>query len=280
MTTATAVRINSLDVPGATLYYEVRGSGPALLMIPGGPADATAFRDVAQELASNYTVITYDPRDLSNSTAQVPTPSEKIVETYADDAHRLLAAVTKEPAFVLASSGGCAFALELATRHPEQLRAVIVHEPPMPSLQPDPARIRAEMADIVSTFKAQGIGPAMGKFMVHTRIKGGPPPAPDHEPTPEELAAQARFQRNMEFWLGTYFQAIANYEPDLATLKTSPVRFIPGVGDESGGELAHDGGIGLGQQLGTDAVVFPGAHGGFGTHPRQFAVKLREVLEG
>jgi hypothetical protein len=136
------------------------------------------------------------------------------------------------------------------------------------------------MADIVATFKTQGIGPAMGKFMVHTRIKGGPPPAPDHEPTPEERAAQAQFQRNMEFWLGTYFQAIANNEPDVATLKSSAVRIVPGVGDESRGELAHDGGLGLARQLGTEAAVFPGAHGGFGTHPQQFAVRLREMLEG
>ena len=30
----------TLKVPGATLYYEVRGTGPVLLCIPGGPTDA------------------------------------------------------------------------------------------------------------------------------------------------------------------------------------------------------------------------------------------------
>ncbi len=33
----------TLDVPGASIYYEVRGSGPVLLCIPGGPAVASAF---------------------------------------------------------------------------------------------------------------------------------------------------------------------------------------------------------------------------------------------
>jgi pimeloyl-ACP methyl ester carboxylesterase len=33
----------TLNVPGASLYYEVRGSGPVLLMMPGGPADAASF---------------------------------------------------------------------------------------------------------------------------------------------------------------------------------------------------------------------------------------------
>lgn len=50
-----------LRVPGANLYYEVRGSGPVLLMMPGGPADARAFRLIAEPLASDYTVATYDP---------------------------------------------------------------------------------------------------------------------------------------------------------------------------------------------------------------------------
>ena len=31
---------HTLKVPGASLYYELRGSGPVLLFMPGGPADA------------------------------------------------------------------------------------------------------------------------------------------------------------------------------------------------------------------------------------------------
>jgi hypothetical protein len=32
-----------LEVPGATLYLETRGSGPVLLCISGGPTDAGLF---------------------------------------------------------------------------------------------------------------------------------------------------------------------------------------------------------------------------------------------
>ena len=38
-----AVTTNTLKVPGSKLYYEVRGSGPVLLCIPGGPTDAGVF---------------------------------------------------------------------------------------------------------------------------------------------------------------------------------------------------------------------------------------------
>jgi pimeloyl-ACP methyl ester carboxylesterase len=36
-------RADTLRVPGATLHYEVCGTGPVLLLIPGGPADAGGF---------------------------------------------------------------------------------------------------------------------------------------------------------------------------------------------------------------------------------------------
>jgi pimeloyl-ACP methyl ester carboxylesterase len=40
------MKTETLQVPGASLYYEVRGSGPVLLMIPGGPMDADGFKDM------------------------------------------------------------------------------------------------------------------------------------------------------------------------------------------------------------------------------------------
>ena len=95
-----------LGVPGASLYYEVRGSGPVLLMMPGGPADAGAFRRIAEPLESHYTVVTYDPRGLSHSTLDGPLQDDRIVEIFADDVHRLLTAAAKEGADVFASSGG------------------------------------------------------------------------------------------------------------------------------------------------------------------------------
>src|ERR1700687_129353 len=113
MSSSVAAKIGTLKVPGASLYYEVQGSGPVLLMMPGGPADATAFRSIARELAHHYSVVTYDPRGLSRSTLEGPLDEERIVEVFADDVHRLLAAVTKEKADVFGSSGGARVQLGL-----------------------------------------------------------------------------------------------------------------------------------------------------------------------
>ena len=274
------LKASLLKVPGASIYYEVRGSGPVLLMMPGGPADAGAFHRIAGYLEPDYTVVTYDPRGLSHSPLDGPVRDDRIVEIFADDAHRLLAATGKEPAFVFGSSGGAVIALELAARHPEQIRILVSHEPPAPALLPDPARERAAMAEIVQTYRTAGIGPAMQKFMVQTRIRSGPPPPPPGEPTPEMREGMAQMKRNMDFWLGHYFMAIAAYEPDFGALTAGPFRIVPGVGAESRGELANEGGLALAKRLGTEAVVFPGAHGGFESHAPEFAVRLREVFAG
>jgi len=278
MQTTAATKTDHLKVPGASIYYEVRGTGLVLLLMPSGPADAGAFRNIAGYLASNYTVVTYDPRGLSHSPLEGPLNDARIVEIFADDAHRLLAAVTKEPAFVFASSGGATIALELAARHPEQIRTLVPHEPPSAALQHDPARARAQMVDIVETYRSAGLGPTMQKFMAHTRIRQAPPPPPPGEPTPEMREGMAQMQRNMDFWFRHYFQAIGDYQPDFDALKSGSTRIVPGVGDASRGELAHEGGLGLAKRLGTEAVVFPGAHGGFDTNAPEFAVRLGEVF--
>lgn len=55
-------RIDTLQVPGASLYYEVCGSGPVLLLIGAGAADAAIFNGIATHLANHYTIVSYDRR--------------------------------------------------------------------------------------------------------------------------------------------------------------------------------------------------------------------------
>lgn len=266
-----------LDVPGARLYYEVRGNGPVLLLMPGGPADASVFGPIVRYLVDAFMVVTYDPRGLSRSPLTGPLDDQKIVEVFADDVHRLLEATTSEPAYVFGSSGGASIALDLVARHPEQVSVLVSHEPPSPDLMDDPDQDRAEMLEVIAAYRAGGLRAAMDKFAAHSRITG-PPPQQSGEITPEMREGQARMMKNMDFWFGHYFQGIADFRPDVNRLKSVSTRIVPGVGEQSRGEVAHEGGLGLARILGVEAVVFPGAHGGFDTHPEAFAQKLRTVL--
>ncbi len=270
-----------LKVPGASLYYEIRGSGPVLLMIPGGPTDATAFAGIAHRLSDRYTVVTYDPRGLSRSKLDVVPEDQRIVETLADDVHRLLVAVGSEPAFVFANSGGALIGLELVTHHPQQVQTLIAHEPPAAALLPDGSAFRAAIQEVYDTYRSVGIGPAMQKFLAVAGLNDGPQPVesgPQGEPNPEMLEAMAQMQRNMEFFLAHYLRAVTDYQPDIAALLTGSTRVVAAVGEASRGQVAHRCGVGLAQRLGTEVVVFPGDHGGFSTHPDEFAVMLHKVL--
>jgi pimeloyl-ACP methyl ester carboxylesterase len=269
------VTTHTLRAPGATLQYEVRGAGPVLLLIPGGPMDAGGFASVASLLTDQYTVVTYDPRGLSRSThhdtARTVTP-----DLQADDAHRLLAAVGTEPADVFGSSGGALTGLQLAARHPEQVRTLVAHEPPVTELLPDRDRHRALGQEVYDTYLREGVGPAMATFLAGAGLDDGA--QPQEEPSPDLLEGMARMRANFEFFLGHMWQGMAGYLPDIATLRTIPTRVVVAFGDASQGQVAHQAAVALAERLATAPVTFPGDHGGFGSHPEAFAGTLHEVL--
>ncbi|HET7338400.1 MAG TPA: alpha/beta hydrolase [Candidatus Dormibacteraeota bacterium] len=279
MKTISTYETATLKVPGASLYYEVRGAGPVLLMMPGGPADATTFRKIEDRLATKYKVVTYDPRNLSHSTLDAPIDDASMVETFADDVHRLLKHLGDEKACIFASSGGAVIAMELIKKHPEQVNVVVLHEPPAPDFLADTAGARAAFGHVCDTCASQGVWAAASEFMNLIGIHGGPPPAGEGgEPTPEQLEAMGMMHHNMEFFFGRYIRNIANYGVDVEALKACPCKVVAAVGADSTGQLAHDGGVGLAKRLGVEPTVFPGDHGGFDGRPEEFAARLLQVL--
>ena len=268
-----------VKVPDANLYYEVSGSGPALLMIPGGAADAGDFARIAPLLADTYTVVAVDPRGISRSRLEEPM-TDLSVEMLADDMHHVLAATSREPAYVFASSGGGQVGLGLAARHPEQVQTLVVHEPPAVALLPSVDQRRTGPRRIYDTYRQHGVGPAIQEFLAFTGFGGSEEPT---EPTPDlgEAMAQrmARMQQNVEFFLAHYMLPVTDYVPDIAALQAASPRVVVGIGDASAGQLANDTALALAARLGTPAVTFPGGHSGFFTHPTAFARKLREVLD-
>ena len=116
---AAPVTAHTLDVPGARLYYEVRGAGPLLVLI-GSPMDANAFAPLADQLSTDHTVLTTDPRGVNRSPVDDP-EQDSTPELRADDLSRLLTHIDAGPAVVFGSSGGAVTALALAQTHPEQV---------------------------------------------------------------------------------------------------------------------------------------------------------------
>jgi pimeloyl-ACP methyl ester carboxylesterase len=245
-------------------------------MIPGGPADAGAFTALARSLADRYTCVPYDPRGNSRSVLDGPV-KDLHLDRFGDDAAQLLAALGKEPAYVLGSSGGAQIGLNLAARYPGRVRMLVAHEPPCLELLPDAEEHRASGRQLDAIYKAHGAGAAMQKFMA---MAGLAPPSKDAPPPPPEAQeAFGRLMGNMDFFFAHGRQAIVDYVPDVATLKAGTTRIVVGVGETTTGQIANRSAVALAERLGTDPIVFPGDHGGYGSHAAAFAERLDQALK-
>ncbi|WP_423068247.1 alpha/beta fold hydrolase [Devosia sp. CN2-171] len=276
----TQMTTSTLKVPGATIYYEVRGSGPTLLIIPGGPQDAGVFSDIAARLAAQYTVVTYDPRGNSRS----PFDGEAValdVDVQADDAAALIGAVGA-PAYVFGTSGGAQIALNLAARHPEVVKAVLAHEPPSYMLLDDPSEALAADKLIHDTYLSAGVDAAMGAFFGMNGLEDEAPAdaPPAFEPSPEEAETFARVSGNFEYWLAHGMMPLGRYRPDVDTLKQGEPVIIVAIGEKSAGQPIEAMAAALAEQLGTDPVSFPGDHMGFGPEAEAFTAAMHYAFDG
>jgi pimeloyl-ACP methyl ester carboxylesterase len=165
---------HTLDVPGAVLTYDIRSAAPTdapVLFLIGSPMGAGGFVTLAGHFPDR-TVVTYDPRGVERSTKADPT-SPSTPEEHADDVHRIIAELGSGPVDLFASSGGAVNALALVARHPEQVRTLVAHEPPLGAILPDregalaacrPSRTRTCAAGLVpgmagSSWPGQPPGP-------------------------------------------------------------------------------------------------------------------------
>ncbi|MFG2002259.1 alpha/beta fold hydrolase [Spirillospora sp. NPDC048911] len=260
---------NSLRVPGATLHYEVQGSGPVLVLIPAAFMGASAFGGVVPRLARDYTVVRYDPRGLALST--VDGPGEMPPEVLADDVRHLIAAVSDGPAHVFGTSNGAINGLSLAARHPEAVRTLVAHEPPVVELLPEREEYRAESERVKAVYEEKGPIAAMRAFMVGAGFAedaGG-------EPEPWMLM----MEKDIDVFYGRIYPALRGFVPDFAALRAGSAKVVIAGGIESKGEIAHRAAAAAATELGTAIVDFPGDHGSFTAHPEAFARALREVLD-
>jgi pimeloyl-ACP methyl ester carboxylesterase len=277
-----------LAAPGGKLYYEVRGSGPLLLVI-GQPMTSGPFAPLADLLATDHTVVTYDPHGVGESTVDdrsLPVTAE--VE--ADDLAAIIEAVGGGPADVFASSGGAVAALALATRYPDKVRTLIAHEPPLPELLPDAPHVFAVLDDIEDAYHTGGSGAAWGKFvslvMHHGPVpEGGVPPAawppPGQDTGEADQAPPERSEKQQaddELFFLRMLKPLNRYQPDIEALRSGAPRVVVARGETSGEGLAPRSAEALAERLGSPAITFPGHHGGFMDDPAGFASRIREVL--
>jgi uncharacterized protein YndB with AHSA1/START domain/pimeloyl-ACP methyl ester carboxylesterase len=286
---APSATTHTLDVPGATLTYDVRrndASAEPVLLLIGSPMGAAGFGTLSRHFADR-TVVTYDPRGADRSVKDDPA-SPTTPDEHGDDLHRLIQAIGEGPVDLFASSGGAVNALALVSKHPEDVRALVAHEPPLAAILPDREHALAACRAVAETYQRSGFGAGMAHFIALTSHQGpftaevASQPAPD--PAMFGMPADDDGSRT-DVLLGQNMITCTHYEPDFDALGSASTRIVLAAGEESEGQLASRGAFAVAERLGTKPVLFPSHHGGFlggeygqAGDPDAFAAKLREVL--
>jgi pimeloyl-ACP methyl ester carboxylesterase len=139
------------DVDGLSMFYETRGAGAPLLVIPGLGLEASDLGRVVEALSRRCRVTVIDNRGCGR-TASPPGPYS--IPQMADDAAGLCARVGLGPTAVLGISMGGKVALDLAIRRPDLVaRLVLVSTQPRARRGRTPLAIRLGRAG-----RVMGIG--------------------------------------------------------------------------------------------------------------------------
>lgn len=254
---------------GATIYHERRGEGPPVLFIAGAMGDAGLFARVAEYLADEFTVVTYDRRGNSRS----PRPdgwTRTDASEQAADAAALLGAIGTALAVVFGTSSGADIALSLALEHPAAVRGAVVHEPPILGVLADPGSVEAQGRSVIEPAMMSG-GPqaALEAFM---RLVCGDAAIDAMHPDLRERALA-----NGDTFFEFEFGVIDALVPDAQALTASRVPVRPAMSIESP-PFFHEATVWLAGSLGVAPRELAGGHAGYLDNPAELAESLRPLL--
>ena len=125
--TSTNDKTGYAPVNGLKLYYEIHGSGEPLILLHGGVVGIAMFGPNLPALAEKRKVIAVELQG-HGRTADIDRPLS--FEAMADDIAALMRYLGIERTDVMGYSLGGGVALQIATRHPESVRKLVVVSAP------------------------------------------------------------------------------------------------------------------------------------------------------
>jgi pimeloyl-ACP methyl ester carboxylesterase len=158
--------MDSINVNGAALEYEVRGAGEPVLLIDMLIADCFVPLLAEPALADRYQLIRYHRRGWVGSTH---TPPPVSFADHAADAATLLEQLGVRRAHIAGHSTGASIGAQLALDHPEKVHTLALLEPTLVSLPLGDAFLKAAGP----VFEAYGSGDHSGAFAMFVSAASG-----------------------------------------------------------------------------------------------------------
>lgn len=276
MTSRQLSRSGLVDLGTTTLYHEVRGTGPALLLIAGGGGDAGLWEHIVPALANEFTVVTYDRRGCSRSPRPDAWTGTSMGEQ-AGDAAALLRALNLAPAVVVGHSGGGSIACSLVARDPEVVRHAVIYEPPLLAVVPTGEEVIGGMRAIVEQAMTDG-GPrrAMEVFMRANAGDAG------YEVwlAATDPGLRERIFENAATFFSIELPAFASFVPDSDRMRASGVPLTVVLGEDNRNSWYEAAARWLVERTGAGLIEMPGGHAGFETHGKELVALVRRIGAG
>jgi 3-oxoadipate enol-lactonase len=172
------------EIDGAQLYYEVAGSGRAIVLVHAGIADHRMWDEQFPHFAERYRVIRYDQRGYGRSSV----PASRFA--FYDDLFLLLRQLDVAQAVVVGCSLGGATAIDLALSHPEVVEALVLVGSGLGGQEwPDPTPVELALFSQLDEAVKAGDFAAANELEVHIWVDG---PERSSETVSPEVRARVR----------------------------------------------------------------------------------------
>ena len=149
------VKTNGID-----MYYERKGAGEPLLLVPGLLFGAEHWRPQMEALAPDYDVIAVDLRGQYHTTT-TDDQAEYDMWNQAEDVHGLIQALGIAPTHYAGVSMGGFIGMRMALKHPEALRDLVLIDTQAHTEDPEKAAMYAAMREILRAGQFDAVAPAL-----------------------------------------------------------------------------------------------------------------------
>lgn len=180
-------RTGRLSVAGADLYFEVEGSGPAVVLVHGFSLDGRMWEDQIPALRDIATVIRYDARGFGRSS----TPELGVDYVPSADLLALLDHLGIEKAVLVGLSMGGFVVLHTAVVAPSRVRGLVLLDALLDGIEWD-AESDIAMQNASTTMVNDGVAAGKRVWLQH----------PLFAPARRSDALAARLEIETELWTG------------------------------------------------------------------------------